>query len=77
MDAEGAECEIFRANTEWLDQVECIAIELHEYLPESETSSETFFKSVGPYILETAKTDDTVFVRLVSSGKSLSASCCH
>ena len=68
LDAEGSERELFRDNPEWLNQIFCIAIELHDHLPGCAGCSDVFWRAVGPYVAEPKReVNDTIFVKLQPS----------
>ncbi|MGH9772902.1 MAG: hypothetical protein ACRD4Q_14600, partial [Candidatus Acidiferrales bacterium] len=70
-DAEGSEEEIFQGqHLEWLDDVSCIAIELHDSVREN--CSRHFFAAVMSRLAEPPrKISDTVFVRLKSATQAI------
>jgi FkbM family methyltransferase len=46
VDIEGAEHQLFRSNTEWLDTVDLVIIEIHDWLYPGQCSSNNFFRAV-------------------------------
>lgn len=64
IDIEGSEEEIFSdSNPKWLDEVSCIAIELHDKIRKN--CSRNFFSAVGERLVEPPKRlSETVFTRL-------------
>ena len=47
VDIEGAETELFRSNTDWMDRIDLIAIELHDWLFPNSGTSQFFMKAVA------------------------------
>jgi FkbM family methyltransferase len=47
IDIEGAEFDLFSANTEWIEAFPILIIELHDWLLPKESSSRTFLKAIG------------------------------
>jgi hypothetical protein len=47
IDIEGAEAELFSANTEWVDQTPLIIIELHDWLLSRQGISRNFLRCVS------------------------------
>lgn len=58
MDIEGAELEVFRKQTGWLDQIRNIGIELHD-----ERCAEAFFSALGGYEYELEKGLETTICK--------------
>lgn len=57
IDIEGAEAELFRSNTAWLDEVDVIMIELHDYMLPGRRLSSNFFNAMAGRRFEVLQKD--------------------
>jgi FkbM family methyltransferase len=61
VDIEGAEKELFRSNTDWMDRTDLIAIELHDWLFPNVGTSQTFMKAIAGHPHEVAMRGENLF----------------
>jgi hypothetical protein len=61
VDIEGAEKELFRSNTDWMDRTDLIAIELHDWLFPNFGTSQSFMKAIAGHPHEVAMRGENLF----------------
>lgn len=61
VDIEGAEKELFRSNTDWMDRTDLIAIELHDWLFPNFGTSQTFMKAIASHSHQVAMRGENLF----------------
>jgi FkbM family methyltransferase len=61
IDIEGAESELFRSNTGWLESTEALAIELHDWMLPGRATSRNFLRALAAYPFEIAVRRETLF----------------
>ena len=67
IDIEGAERELFRSNTEWIDRTDCIAIELHDWLFPGGGTSQPFITAMAKRPHEIALRGENLFFFIMHS----------
>lgn len=67
VDIEGAEKELFRSNTDWMDRTDLIAIELHDWLFPNVGTSQSFMKTIARRPHQIAMRGENLFF-LMSGG---------
>jgi len=61
VDIEGAEKELFRSNTDWMDRTDLIAIELHDWLFPNTGTSQSFMKAIAGHPHEVKMRGEILF----------------
>jgi FkbM family methyltransferase len=61
VDIEGAEACLFRSNTDWLDRVDLLIIELHDWMLPGQRSSQTFLRRISRGDFEVAQNGENFF----------------
>jgi len=67
VDIEGADKELFRSNTDWMDRTDLIAIELHDWLFPNVETSQSFMKTIARRPHQIAMRGENLFF-LMSGG---------
>ncbi len=61
IDIEGAERKVFESNTEWLDTMPCLVLELHDWMFPGESSSRNFYRAIAARSFDLISRGENIF----------------